>query len=412
VTALTSSSGAHSQLAALVGTISRRRAQFAAAVAAPTRGRVRGVGAVLIRVLCVSLASLIVTGTAKAHLLPKLKATMNIVDSAVYCVVAVPATALKGIDDDGNGLISTAEIQGHNVDIQRQFEARFHLSNNGATGVSVLSWVLSPDTDGSSPENDYVVVMHRANFAEVPTHPALSTDLFGTAPGEQQFTVTATHGVKPEQVTEAAVLEPGKQTHTFFRGRWSIFADFIRVGFEHILTGPDHLLFLLTIVVAAAGWRYWLGVVTSFTIAHSITLALSALGVLRVPSRIVEPGIAASIVIMALLNLRLSRSTTTGSTWCRIGIVFACGLLHGFGFGSAIGAMAVDTGSRIATLAGFNVGIEIGQFLFVAGAMLLVAVARPFVRIPPRLALATTASIVAAVLGTAMLVDRLAEQSL
>jgi hydrogenase/urease accessory protein HupE len=330
------------------------------------------------RILCVALASFVAADQAHAHMLPKQNVTINVVDSAAFCVIAIPASALTGVDDDGNGLISKAEIQKHSTEIQQQFEAQFHLSNERKRGLSMLSWVTSPDTDGSSPENDFVVIVHRTNFAEVPLHPEVHTTLFGTRSGEGQLTVTATRGLNAAKVTEVAILRPGTSSHIFFRGRWAIFADFARVGLTHILTGPDHLLFLLTIIVAAAGWRYWFGVVTSFTIAHSITLALSALGILRVPARIVEPAIIASIVIMAGLGLFLSGSTHRFSTRARIGVVFACGLLHGFGFGSAIGTMAVDTGSRVATLAGFNVGIEIGQFLFVAAVLMLVTLARRF----------------------------------
>lgn len=147
--------------------------------------------------------------------------------------------------------------------------------------------------------------------------------------------------------------------------------------------------------------------VVCFTVAHSITLALAAFGVVRIPAKMVEPGIAASIVIMALLNLGFSGSSKRSlSTRGRIAVVFGCGLLHGFGFSSAIGSMAVDTGSRIATLAGFNLGIEIGQFAFLASAMLLMVMARRYLNSPQRFSMSTVASILAAVLGAAMLLER------
>jgi hydrogenase/urease accessory protein HupE len=359
------------------------------------------------RTLVVALGLALVASPARAHLMPKQNATLNIVDRAAFCVVSVPASALRGVDDDGNGLISKAEIQRHTNEIQAQFEAQFHLRSNGQAGVSALSWVSSPDTDGSEPEHDFVVIMHRVNFDEVPQHPELSTDLFGTRPGEKQLTITATRGTGAAQITEVAILEPAARTRIFFRGHWAVFVDFVRIGLSHILTGPDHLLFLLTIVVAAAGWKYWVGVVTTFTIAHSITLALSALGTLRVPASVVEQGIAGSIAIMACLNLYLARSTERSATLRRIGVVFACGLLHGLGFGSAIGAMSADTGNRIATLAGFNIGIEIGQFAFVAVTLILGTAARRIVPRSPRVTLATSTSIVAAVCGLAMLLSRL-----
>lgn len=354
--------------------------------------------------LGVPLALALFAGTAHAHLLPKQTATMNILGRAAFCVVSIPASALTGVDDDGNGRLSLAEVQRHAADIQRQFAARFHISNDGRAALRVQSWVSPPADDGAG--TDYVVLLHRADFGEAPANPELTTDLFGTGPGEQQMTIKATHERGGNKVSEVAILQASAPSHRFFKGRWATFADFVGIGIDHILGGADHLLFLLTIIVAAAGWRYWLGVVTSFTIAHSFTLALSALGTVRLPASIIEPGIAASIVMMALLNLRQSDAMTSRSSHARLAIVFACGLLHGFGFSSAIGSMAVDTGSRLATLAGFNVGIEIGQFLFLSSIVLVVALGRRCVPSPARWSLPLVASAIAVVLGTAMLIDR------
>lgn len=356
------------------------------------------------RFLGVPLALALFAGTAHAHLLPKQTATLNILGNAAFCVVSIPVSALTGVDDDGDGLLSLAEVQRHAPEIQRQFEARFHLSDDGEAPVRVMSWVAPPADDGAGA--DYVVLLHRADFAAAPTKPELTTDLFGTGSGEQQMTIRATHERDGSKVSEVAILRASAPSHLFFKGRWSTFTDFVGIGTEHILGGADHLLFLLTIIVAAAGWRYWLGVVSSFTVAHSITLALSALGTVRLSASIIEPGIAASIVVLALLNLRQSRSTGAHSSRSRIAIVFACGLLHGFGFSSAIGEMAVDTGSRLATLAGFNVGIEIGQFVFLGSLMLLVALWRRVVTVPTRFSMPQVASATAAMLGTAMLIAR------
>jgi hydrogenase/urease accessory protein HupE len=317
--------------------------------------------------VCLSLWS----GALHAHLLPKQNATINIVEQTAYLVVSVPVTALKGLDDDENGSLSLQEIQNHTKDIEQQVASRLRVVAGDLVGIAVLTMVMAPHTDGSSHESDYVVVLHRVDFAAPPMQPRLETDLFGTKQGESQMTITATRGKE----SEVAILELGTSSYTFFRGRWQTFCHFVRIGTTHILGGLDHLLFLLTLIIGAASWRYWLAVVTSFTLAHSLTLSLSALNLLRLPSTIVEPGIAASIVLMALLALRDLRKARTQEYRRRlmpvVAIVFACGLLHGFGFASAIGAISKDTGSRLVTLAGFNLGIELGQCLFLAGAMLV-----------------------------------------
>lgn len=346
---------------------------------------------------------LMLASGAQAHLLPKQNATMNIVDNAAFFVVSVPVSALEGVDDDRNGMLTAQEIQSHDKEIKQQFADRFKVTNAGEAGTSVLSWVMAPDGSGAVMEADYLVIMHRANFSVIPENPILTTDLFGTNPDEQQMTVKATL----DGASEVAILRPDVTAYQFFRGGWAIFTDYIRIGGEHILTGADHLLFLLTIIIAGAGWRYWFSVVTSFTIAHSITLTVSALDIFRISPDIVEPAIAASIVLMALLNLSYRSRNDRAIGWTRIGVIFACGLLHGFGFGSAIGAMTTDTGNLIATLAGFNVGIEIGQFLFLGGLLLVFALLGRFRNFKFADKAPLFASATAIILGFALLIQRI-----
>jgi hydrogenase/urease accessory protein HupE len=134
---------------------------------------------------------------------------------------------------------------------------------------------------------------------------------------------------------------------------------------EHIVLGADHVLFLVTIIVAGAGWRYWLAVLTSFTLAHSITLTLGLLGWVKVNPAVVEPLIAASIVLMALLNLfnLIRHNGQATSTARQTAVVFACGLLHGLGFASSMADMGLHGNYQLASLLGFNLGIELGQAL-------------------------------------------------
>jgi hypothetical protein len=141
------------------------------------------------------------------------------------------------------------------------------------------------------------------------------------------------------------------------------------------------VLFLLTVIVAGLGWRYWLWVLTSFTIAHSLTLVAGLLGWVQVPASIVEPLIAASIVWMAALNLRRAYRVRTHATdtahtampslKLQVGTVFACGLLHGLGFASSMDGMGLHGTHLIASLVGFNVGIELGQVAVLAATLVL-----------------------------------------
>jgi hypothetical protein len=155
-------------------------------------------------------------------------------------------------------------------------------------------------------------------------------------------------------------------------------------------------------------------VVTSFTVAHCITLTLSLFGVVQVPPAVVEPVIAASIVVMAVLNLRQRAEISAH----RISLVFACGLLHGLGFAAAIADLGLHGSYRAASVVGFNLGIELGQGMFLAAVLALALGARALQRASgqrypalgrlSRSGLAQLASIFAAVVGAVWVVERLA----
>jgi hydrogenase/urease accessory protein HupE len=349
-------------------------------------------------------ACALLSRSASAHLLPPQNATIHAVGDKVYAVVSVPVSVLSGVDDDGDGKLSATELRRHQSDINRQFTQRFQLSMAKETGSALNGWVLSPQTGGGElVPMTYVVVLEAVQFSRPVDELTLRTDLFGSGDGEAKLSIRATRDQVHGTDTELAVLDPLLRTHVFFRGLWSTFVQSVELGVEHILTGPDHLLFLLTILIGAAGWRYWLSVITSFTLSHSITLSLSVFGILHAPARLVEPAIAASIVLMALHQLLYPGVL---SRW-RIALVFACGLLHGMGLASALGEMGVDRGHRLGTLAGFNIGVELGQFIFLAAVLTLVSLGRqllgtsgvsPWPRLP---------SAAAAALGTIMLVQRL-----
>jgi HupE / UreJ protein len=146
---------------------------------------------------------------------------------------------------------------------------------------------------------------------------------------------------------------------------------FLRLGFEHILPlGVDHVLFVLGLALLSPRAMTLTAQVTAFTVAHTATLALSTYGLLRLPSRVVEPLIALSIVYVAVENLLTDRLRP----W-RIALVFAFGLLHGLGFAGALEALGLPEGERPVALLSFNVGVELGQLAVVLPAWGLLALA-------------------------------------
>lgn len=175
--------------------------------------------------------------------------------------------------------------------------------------------------------------------------------------------------------------------------------SFIAMGAEHILSGPDHLLFLLALLALTRGFWPIAKIVTGFTIAHSITLSLAALGIVDVPSRVVEPLIAATIIWVAIENL--VAPARTAQRWL-IAAVF--GLVHGLGFASALTELGLPRAAMVRALIGFNVGVELGQLAFVAVVMpAVVWLAKPgrIARLPQVL------SLTVAVAGAFWLVERL-----
>jgi hypothetical protein len=174
--------------------------------------------------------------------------------------------------------------------------------------------------------------------------------------------------------------------------------DFIELGIEHIITGYDHLLFLVALLATATGAWSVVRIVTAFTLAHSVTLSLAVLGIVTIPGRIIEPLIAASIVWVALENLIVKEPGRRRWIWA-----FAFGLVHGFGFASALGELGLQGAAIARALVGFNLGIEIGQLLFVAVFMPALVLLRRGrgARLVPRIA-----SLVVAVVGAYWFVQR------
>jgi hydrogenase/urease accessory protein HupE len=140
---------------------------------------------------------------------------------------------------------------------------------------------------------------------------------------------------------------------------------YVMHGIEHILFGIDHLLFVFALILIVRSRRVLLLTVTAFTLAHSITLSLATLGVVHVPGPPVEAAIALSILLLACEIIRLQRGhTSLTARWPWV-VAFSFGLLHGFGFASALTEIGLPQGDIPLALFAFNVGVEIGQLIFI-----------------------------------------------
>lgn len=164
-------------------------------------------------------------------------------------------------------------------------------------------------------------------------------------------------------------------------GGWEVAGTYLVLGVEHILLGIDHLLFVLALVILVNGARRLFWTITAFTAAHSITLAAATLGWVHLPPPPVEASIALSIVFLAS-EIMHARAGRPGLTYRRPWIVaFLFGLLHGLGFAGALSEVGLPANAIPAALLFFNVGVEIGQLLFIAAVLATIAGVRRF-RLP------------------------------
>jgi hydrogenase/urease accessory protein HupE len=183
--------------------------------------------------------------------------------------------------------------------------------------------------------------------------------------------------------------------------------SFFRLGVEHILTGYDHLLFLAALLLVCATFREAATIITCFTVAHSVTLALAALDVVRLSSRVVEPVIAASIVYVALENVLAPRQRKGRLAW-RAGVTFAFGLVHGLGFASVLRELGLGTtpDGVVLPLLRFNLGVEAGQLAVASVVFPLILFARRRPSMEYRLV--PVCSVLIALVGAYWLFERVA----
>jgi hypothetical protein len=173
--------------------------------------------------------------------------------------------------------------------------------------------------------------------------------------------------------TQVVRLTPGDPAFTVAAaaGTWDVAKTYLTLGVEHILLGIDHLLFVLALLFLVGTWPRLIGTITAFTIAHSLTLAAATFGWVQVPQAPVEAAIALSIVFVAaeVIHTRQGHpGLAARKPWL---VAFVFGLLHGVGFAGALREVGLPEHAIPLALAFFNIGVELGQLLFVAAVFVL-----------------------------------------
>lgn len=281
---------------------------------------------------------------------------------------------LVPLDTNRDGEVTGGEFRQHRGAVLNAIEAGITLSTgNSACELQGEQWGISQHSDGAYAATRYQVLCaggqppERLEYRLLFDQDSLHRGLIQISTGDE---------------SSLAVAGPDSQTVDLrpagHAGLWHSFATFLQEGVVHLLIGLDHILFLLVLVLPASLTRnqpttfprLWLpsraqvielsAVVTAFTVAHSITLALAALKIVSLPIAWVETVIAASIVVAAV---NVVWPVLGRRTWP---LAFGFGLIHGFGFASVLSDLTSGTANLAVALAGFNVGVELGQLALLA----------------------------------------------
>jgi len=339
----------------------------------------------MFRVFWLIAAVLVLVGQAQAHRLNESYVYFNVTDDGLSGRIEATFTDINKVvdlDRDGDGAVTDAEFEAKIPEVQAYFAERLAFSSNGTSLIPVFTDVryLEIDVDTFAlmafdlPEltatPDAIDMEYRFLFDTVET----------THRGFAIIESNTRTGVENNEAQFSLIFGPGEERQSLsLIGRpWpEIFVEFIEHGIWHILIGYDHILFIVTLLLASVlvlrnntewvptetfGAAFWTvaKIVTLFTVAHTITLSLAALGIIQLPIVLVEAVIALSIAIVALDNIF---PLFHRRAWL---VVFLFGLFHGLGFANVLAPLGVDQNAKTVALVGFNLGVEIGQLAIVA----------------------------------------------
>jgi len=258
-----------------------------------------------------------------------------------------PGLSYVNVERDGKRIVATA--------IFSPAEVR-NLNLSDALEISINGAKIAPSSveTGSGESNSVKVTFAFESEIEGPVT-LRSAILSKLAPGHKQF---VTNGQSSQMLSAGSDTMPLEEARSFS----TTFRSFVRMGAEHIWFGFDHLAFLFALLLAVANLREAFKIITAFTVAHSITLTAATLDLVHLPSGFVEPVIAVSIVYVGVENFFGKPRTN------RALVTFAFGLVHGFGFSSALRELGVGRNAPLA-LFSFNLGVEFGQAVIAALAL-------------------------------------------
>jgi hypothetical protein len=332
-----------------------------------------------LRTACATLAcGWVLAATAVAHEIGTTRVTAHIGPTEYAIEVVVDPPSLLGrleslAGQPRSGPLAAGDYQARIEALQREFLSQIDIRFDGQRVPARFAYRASAQPNASSPDDDEYgpgpAVIHLTG--RVPAHARAFTWKYTLTAASYPFVAGhdgakgSTEWLEGAQVSRAFAIEAITSPPSRGQIAWTYFT----LGFTHIVPkGVDHILFVLGLFFFSRRLRPMLWQVTAFTIAHSITLALSIYGVVRIAPAIVEPLIALSIAYVAVENIFTSRLRP----W-RIALVSAFGLLHGMGFAGVLSELGLPRSEFVTALITFNAGVEAGQLAVIAGAFVLVA---------------------------------------
>jgi hydrogenase/urease accessory protein HupE len=310
---------------------------------------------------------------SQAHWADLAVADIQIRERDVELNLTIPTGLVDRFDDDQNRKLSALEITKHQDDLQEFFNQKIRLTAAGQTQrtLTVRSTVaknLQPNLIATPDTHSNLLLKYR--WAEPLSQLQMNYDLF--VPGVNTARCLA-QVFRDGKVDNIVFTPTAKNAALIDAPILQQIGSFVGLGIEHILTGYDHILFLVSLLMLGGGLRYLLKVVTAFSISHSITLTLAVLNIISVPSRWVEIFIALSIAYIAAENLW--RKEPNLARWQ---LAFGFGLIHGLGFSSALQELELPRNNLAVSLVSFSAGIEIGQISIVLLTYLCLSYLRKF----------------------------------
>jgi len=271
------------------------------------------------------------------------------------------------LDIDQDGTVNREELLAAMPRMYEYFEKRFALAiGYTPTALEQQEGGFTQDDFG----NLFINFVFTKALDQAPGEIGLSIDFFETFGKDHKVLAKIVYGDKLDQ----AIFTPDEMRRRFIVGGEATFGQQVReftvLGVEHIFLGYDHIMFLVGLLIIGGRFGNLVRIVTSFTIAHSLTLICAALEILSLPGRLVESGIALSIAYVGAENFLLlagsHKTPLEESTKHRWVLTFCFGLVHGFGFANVLRDLGLPPKGLIGSLLAFNLGVEIGQLAIVA----------------------------------------------